>query len=75
MANSYPTKINRSVSHRVSIGGVVRVRPAIITGVVDTDTANLRVGHHGETYAARDRRLGARGALNVNWNDHWCVGG
>jgi hypothetical protein len=56
--NVYPAKVNRTVNHKVTIGGVVRWRPAVITAVTDSDTATLRVGHHGETYAAVDRRTG-----------------
>ena len=64
MPNSYPAKVNRTVHHKVTIGGVVRWRPAVITAVTDSDTATLRVGRHGETYATVDRRSGA----DVKWN-------
>jgi hypothetical protein len=63
MTNNYNAKIGRTVHHKVTIGGVTRWRPAVITAVTDADTATLRVGHHGETYAAVDRRTGA----DVKW--------
>jgi len=59
MPNVYPAKVNRTVHHKVEIGGVVRWRPAVITARIDDDTADLRVGHHGETYTSVDRRSGA----------------
>ena len=71
MPNSYPAKVGRTVTYR-DVNG--RVRPAVITAVTDADTADLRVGHHSETYAGVDRRSGDRGADNVNWLDHWSAG-
>lgn len=68
--NAYPAKVGRTVTYRTADG---RVRPAVITAITDADTATLRVGHHGETYAAVDRRSGDRGALNVNWNNRWSL--
>lgn len=69
--NSYPAKVNRTVTYRTADGEVL---PAVITAVINETTADLRVGHHGETYLAKVRRSGDRGAANVNWNDRWSVG-
>jgi hypothetical protein len=40
----------------VYVTDYVKRRPAIITAVNVGDTVDLRVGHHGETYAAVPRR-------------------
>lgn len=53
--NAYPAKVNRTVNYKTAAG---RWRPAVITSVINATTANLRVGHHGETYAAKVRRTG-----------------
>lgn len=65
MANVYPAKVNRTVNHKVTIGGVTRWRPGVITAVVNDDTCTIRVGHHGETYAAIVRRSGG----DMHWED------
>jgi hypothetical protein len=67
----YPAKVNRTVHYRTAAG---KWRPAVITAVTDSDTATLRVGRHGETYATKDRRSGDRGVANANWNDRWRPG-
>lgn len=68
--NSYPAKVGRTVTYRTATG---KVRPAVITAVIDADTATLRVGHHGEVYVTKDRRSGNRGVQNANWNDRWSI--
>lgn len=65
--NVYPAKVNRTVRYRTAAG---KWKPAVITAVTDADTATLRVGHHGETYAIKDRRNNTP-PVGVNSNDRW----
>ena len=71
--NVYPAKVNRTVEYRVPhpADGRMTVRPAVITVRINDNTADLRVGHHGETYAGVVRRTGDRGVNNAGWNDNW----
>lgn len=57
--NVYPAKINRTVRYKTTVNGRVKWRPGVITAVTDANTCTIRVGHHGETYAAIVRRTGA----------------
>jgi len=66
--NTYPAKVNRTVRYKTTAG---RWRSGVITAVIDVDTCDLRVGHHGETYAGKDRRTDP---TNPASNDKWRPG-
>jgi hypothetical protein len=57
MSNFVP-RVDRHVAYLLEVSpGFVKRRPATITSVVAGTIVDLRVGHHGETYAGVDIRV------------------